>query len=137
LVREPFVGAMTPQELFALLAAGDTDRFFRHVAPDVTWTVMGTHPLAGTYRSRDEFRGATFGRIDKALSAPLMLVVDHVHEAGDVAVVEMHSESTTRDGQPFENRYCWVCRFEAHLIVEVRAYVDSALVAGTLERIEE
>jgi ketosteroid isomerase-like protein len=28
----------------------------------------------------------------------------------------------------FDNRYCWVIRFEDNTIVEVRAYLDSALV---------
>ena len=30
---------------------------------------------------------------------------------------------------PFHNRYCWVVRFDGEIIVEVRAYLDSALVA--------
>jgi ketosteroid isomerase-like protein len=30
------------------------------------------------------------------------------------------------NGMHFDNRYCWLCRFEDDLIVEVRAYLDSA-----------
>jgi hypothetical protein len=33
----------------------------------------------------------------------------------------------------FDNRYCWVCRFAAGKIVEVRAYLDSAIVARLFE----
>ena len=34
-----------------------------------------------------------------------------------------------KNGFRFDNRYCWVCRFNGDKIVEVRAYLDSALVA--------
>jgi uncharacterized protein len=34
------------------------------------------------------------------------------------------------------HRYCWVCRFEGDTIVEVRAYLDSMMVAYTILRNE-
>ena len=49
--------------------------------------------------------------------------------SGDWAVVELHSFATAKNGLRFDNRYCWVCRFSGYKIVEVRAYLDSALVA--------
>ncbi len=36
-------------ETFRGLENGDGDAFFEHVADDVDWTVMGTHPLSGHY----------------------------------------------------------------------------------------
>ena len=39
-------------------------------------------------------------------------------------------------GAAFANRYCWVCRFEGDLVVEVRAYLDSMMVAYTILRNE-
>ena len=49
---------------------GDAEPLFEHVADDVHWTVMGTHPLAGEHRSREEFRQATYERLDPVLEAP-------------------------------------------------------------------
>jgi hypothetical protein len=48
---------------------------------------------------------------------------------------QLHVEHAlaTGDGLRFDNRYCWVCRFEGDKIVEVRAYLDSALVARLFE----
>ena len=34
-----------------------------------------------------------------------------------------------RNGMRFDNHYCWIVRFDGRTIVEVRAYLDSALVA--------
>jgi len=36
----------------------------------------------------------------------------------------------------FANDYCWACRFEDDVIVEVRAYLDSMMVAYTILRNE-
>jgi len=33
----------------------------------------------------------------------------------------------------FNNEYCWVCRFDADRIVEVRTYLDSALVQKVID----
>ncbi|MDO8872220.1 MAG: hypothetical protein Q7V05_05765 [Methanoregula sp.] len=40
------------------------DAFFQHVADDVDWTVMGTHPLTGTCHDKQEFIAHTFKRLN-------------------------------------------------------------------------
>ena len=55
--------------------------------------------------------------------------LEHLIVKDDQAVVELHSLATAKNGLKFDNRYCWVCRFANDTIVEVRAYLDSALVA--------
>ena len=110
------------------------ERFFDHVADDVRWTVMGTHPLAGTYTSKREFLQKTFGRLDRLIHGGVVLSVREVHDAGNVAVAELLADAVTNDGHRFDNAYCWVCRFSGDQIVEVRAYLDSALVAATVTR---
>jgi ketosteroid isomerase-like protein len=42
-------------EIFKGLEHGDGAAFFDHVADDVDWTVMGTHPLAGHYLDKKSF----------------------------------------------------------------------------------
>jgi hypothetical protein len=118
--------------LFAHLETGDADTFFAQVADDVHWTVMGTHPLAGTYHSLADFRSATFSRLNRVLREGVLLRVTSVLAAGEWAAVELEALSTALNGEPFANRYCWVCRFADGRIAEVRAYLDSALVAHLL-----
>jgi ketosteroid isomerase-like protein len=52
----------------------------------------------------------------------------------DQAVVELHSLATAKNGMRFDNRYCWVVNFRDAVIVRVRAYLDSALVARLFEQ---
>jgi uncharacterized protein len=114
---------------FAGLEHGDGAAFFEHVADDVDWTVMGTHPLAGHYKSRAEFTAATFAKLGRVLPGGAQLNVDDVFIAGDVAIVELHSRATAKNGFRFDNHYCWVCYFRNNKIIRVRAYLDSAMVA--------
>jgi uncharacterized protein len=51
----------------------------------------------------------------------------------DQAVVELRSLATAKNGMRFDNRYCWVLYFRDALIVRVRAYLDSRLVARLFE----
>jgi uncharacterized protein len=121
------------RSLFANLERGKSDVFFGCVADDVDWTVMGTHPLAGHYRTKSDFLAHTFARLDKILKEGVVLRVTHVLVDGDSAAVEMESLSTALNGKPFDNRYCWIVRFSEGTIVEVRAYLDSALVQRLID----
>ena len=99
------------RSLFANLENRRTDAFFDHVAENVTWTVMGTHPLAGTYHTKDDFLAHTFARLKKLLKEGVILRVTNLLVDGDTAVVELQSLSTALHGKPFNNTYCWIVRF--------------------------
>lgn len=47
--------------------------------------------------------------------------------------MELRSLATAKNGMRFDNRYCWVVRFKDEIIVEVRAYLDSALVQTLID----
>ena len=117
------------REIFKGLEKGDGAAFFEHVAEDVDWTVMGTHPLAGHYRSKKSFIAGTFAKLGQVLPQGAQLQVEHLLVKDDEAVVELHSLATAKNGMRFDNRYCWVVHFQGGVIVGVRAYLDSAMVA--------
>ena len=123
--------ALTLTQVHDIFKNLETDEraFFAHVADDVDWTVEGTHPLAGRYHSKADFLAHTFAKLAKVLPHGTQLQVVQVLVSGDWAAVELHSLATAKNGLRFDNRYCWVCRFSGDKIVEVRAYLDSALVA--------
>jgi ketosteroid isomerase-like protein len=120
-------------DIFKSLVAGNGSEFFAHVAENVDWTVEGTHPLAGHYRSKADFLSHTFEKLAKVLPQGTQLRVQHALVSGDWAVVELRSLASAQNGVRVDNRYCWVCRFSVDKIVEVRAYLDSALVARLFE----
>ena len=117
------------RNIFKGLENGDGAAFFEQVADDVDWTVMGTHPLAGQYRSKQAFIDGTFAKLGQVLPQGAQLHVENVVVQDDQAVVELHSLATAKNGMRFDNRYCWVLYFRDGVIVRVRAYLDSAMVA--------
>ncbi|WP_269856905.1 nuclear transport factor 2 family protein [Streptomyces sp. RPT161] len=124
--------------LFRNLESPDTQtRFWARVSDDVDWTVQGTHPLAGRYHNKQAFIDATFGRLAGVLAGGVKLAVQRLFIDGDTTIVELLSTSTTNEGASFTNTYCWVCRFDGDTIVEVRAYLDSMMVAYTILRNEQ
>jgi len=125
------------ENLFKNLETGNSDNFFKDVSNDVSWTVMGTHPLAGTYHSKEDFISHTFRRLNRILEEGVILKVKNILLHDDTAVVEMESISTAINGKPFNNTYCWVVYFKNEVIVEVRAYVDSALVQKVIDENEK
>jgi ketosteroid isomerase-like protein len=74
--------------------------------------------------------------LNKILKEGVVLRVTNVLVDGDSAVVETESLSTALNGKPFNNRYCWIVRFSDGTIVEVRAYLDSALVERLIDENE-
>ena len=122
------------RNIFKGLEKGDGAAFFEQVADDVDWTVMGTHPLAGRYRSKKAFIAGTFAKLGQVLPQGAQLHVENVIVQDDQAVVELHSLATAKNGMRFDNRYCWVVNFRDAVIVRVRAYLDSALVARLFEQ---
>ena len=100
-----------------------------------TWTGLwkGTHPLAGHYRSKKAFVEGTFAKLGQVLPNGAQLHVEDLIVKDDQAVVELHSLATAKNGMRFDNRYCWVVYFRDKVIVGVRAYLDSAMVARLFE----
>lgn len=127
------ISAEQVRKIFQGLENGDGAAFFQHVADDVDWTVMGTHPLAGRYSSKKAFIEGTFAKLGRVLPQGAQLHVEHLLVKDDQAVVELHSLATAKNGMRFDNRYCWVVYFRHEQIVTVRAYLDSAMVTRLFE----
>jgi ketosteroid isomerase-like protein len=128
--------SVTPEivrRIFKGLENGDGAAFFEHVSDDVDWIVMGTHPLAGHYRGKKAFIAGTFDKLAQVLPQGAQLNVENLLVKDDQAVVELHSLATAKNGMRFDNRYCWVVYFRNAVIVRIRAYLDSAMVARLFE----
>ena len=96
----------------------------------------GHPPTRRAVSSKEQFVRATFSRLGGVLSDGVKLEVTHLFVDGDTTIAELHSTSTTNEGAKFANNYCWVCCFDGDQIVEVRAYLDSMMVAYTILRNE-
>lgn len=83
---------------------------------------------------------ATFDRLAPLMRDGVRLRLRHLFLHDDIAVAELAAGSTTLEGARYDNHLCWVCRFAGTAvgdqIVEVRAYLDSAMITWTITRNE-
>lgn len=120
------------QEAFVDLAKGDGRRFIACMADDFVWRMIGSTSWSGTYTGKEAVR--------KELLAPLFarFASQYTNEAlrfiaeDDYVVVECRGRVATKSGRPYNNTYCYVCRFEGGLMRELTEYMDTELVAQAL-----
>ncbi|KAL1747371.1 hypothetical protein HDZ31DRAFT_72264 [Schizophyllum fasciatum] len=63
------------------------------------------------------------------LATPIGLRVNAVHIAGNVAIAETAGGATQKNGQPYDNKYCWFLFFSPEgKIVEIHEYLNTALL---------
>jgi hypothetical protein len=92
------------EQLFAKLAdPATTGKFFERVSDTVSWTVMGTHPLAGTYTSKQAFFDSTFAILGPLMRDGIDLEVRNLHVTGDYTIAELQAIATTTEGVPFDD----------------------------------
>ncbi|HWM88300.1 MAG TPA: nuclear transport factor 2 family protein [Kofleriaceae bacterium] len=120
------------QQIFAQLAEGNGKLLIDGLADDVSWTLIGTNSWSGTYRGKQAVRTELFAPLFAQFADRYTNTAHRFIAEDDMVVVECRGRVTTRSGRPYENTYCWVCRFAGGLIREVVEYMDTELVATAL-----
>jgi ketosteroid isomerase-like protein len=118
-------------EAFAAWSGGDSQPFFGLVAADVTWNVIGSTSVSGSYASKAAFDADALGPLTERLDGGVRIKqVLNIFADGDHVIVQFESSSRARTGMPYEQSYCWVLRLADGEIVEVTAYLDTELLAA-------
>ncbi|RMY55606.1 hypothetical protein D0863_13260 [Hortaea werneckii] len=122
------------ETLCSHLGTADPSPFFDRVSPDVVWDVMAK-PIP--FPAIEAWKQGALGTVNRILREPLALKVVNVVGGGrdqDWALVELEANAVCKNGMPYPQRYAWVMRFdERGIIVQVRAYLDSALVQKAVD----
>jgi ketosteroid isomerase-like protein len=163
----PYPSECHIQKVFSYFEAGNFSAFFSQVSPSVHWTIMGTHPLAGSYHNRTIFLTDTLQRLGytldptKPTSTKLYQIIG---AGGEWSGQEVHATGVCKNGEPplcskiihvaakfkkllgqkslanivnpglvYDNWFSWNSRWNTEgIIVEMRAYFDSALVTKVI-----
>jgi ketosteroid isomerase-like protein len=119
------------QEVMDAMSQGRVGLLFDAMADDVTWRWMGVGQWSRTFEGKQIIVEKLFGGAAETLDPSSSVEVHHIHADGDCVVVEHSGRNVLPDGRRYDNNYCWVFRFEAGLIQEVREYMDTQLVTET------
>ncbi|RFU24290.1 hypothetical protein B7463_g12048, partial [Scytalidium lignicola] len=119
---------------FNNIGNGSIDNFWAIVADNVSWTVMGSHPLAGHYSSLATFLNSTTDRLAAATvgggigNNTIWNIIGGCVE--EWSVIEMIGQHTFLNGMPYDNQLSWSTRWNTKgIIEEVHGYVNGAIIA--------
>lgn len=122
------------QAIMAALAQGDGRPFVAAMADDFAWILPGSNAWSGRYEGKQAVREKLFKPLFAQFAGTYRNTATRFVAEDDVVVVECRGEVTTHKGRPYNNRYCYVCRFGRDgLLHELEEYMDTQLVADALD----
>lgn len=114
--------------------------------PAMTWTLIGSTPISGTYRGLEEikndFQSKCWNGDGREGSGPQGLDQNygiHSPKVNEVIALEdgrvlVHciSDGKGKNGIPYKNEYCWIFRVEGEKIVSIYEFADTVLIERAL-----
>ena len=122
------------QQAFDALAEGNGQPFVALMADDFRWVMTGTTAWSRTYEGKQAVLDELFKPLFAQFQRPYRNTAQRFIAEGDDVVVLCQGQVTTRRGKPYNNRYCYVCRFgDDGCMHELIEYFDTELVSTALE----
>jgi ketosteroid isomerase-like protein len=117
---------------FEILSTGHLENIRATFHPDASWTPMVKNiPGAGVHSPRDvivdEFLAPVRGIFE---DGDPKTTVKNIFCKGDVVCAETFALGKMRNGNTYDNQYCWVIEVKDGLIYRVREYLDSLYISS-------
>lgn len=119
------------QDILSEMSEGNLAPLVDAMAEDMRWTWMGTGRWSHTFEGKQSVVNELLAAVNSTLTQPYEVVAHRFIAEDDFVVVEHSGRNTTPDGRPYNNKYCWVCRFADGKLRELREYMDTELVTET------
>jgi len=121
------------QAVFAELAQGNGQPLVDAMADNFCWIVTGRTAWSRRYEGKQVVRQQLFKPLFAQFAGTYVNHAKRFVAEDDMVVVECRGEVTTKKGQPYNNSYCYVCRFAGGQLVELVEYLDTQLVDAVLD----
>jgi ketosteroid isomerase-like protein len=134
--RMPNANTALIERIFGKVGGGfapvDARLYLESMADDVRYMILGTTPLSGVFRGRDQIVDRIFRPLMERLDGGIELAPDTLFGEGDVVGMQAHGRARTKKGARYDNTYCFVFRFRDGRITEIAEYLDTELVQSAL-----
>ena len=120
------------REVFAELAAGNGQPFFDVLAEDVCWKIIGTTDWSGSWEGKESVGAKLLDPLFAQFATTYRSRAHRLIAEGDWVVIESRGEVIMKSGRPYNNTYCYVCRFEDGRVRELTEYCDTELLTRAL-----
>ena len=118
------------RNFFAVLSTGHLENIRKTLHPDASWTPMVKNvPGAGVHQPRDvivdEFLAPVRGLFE---DGDPKVEINHIFSKGNLVCAETRALGKMKNGNTYDNLYCWVIEVRDGLIYALREYMDSAYI---------
>jgi len=120
------------QHVFAELGAGNSKPFTDVLADDVHWTIIGSTRWSRTFAGKAAVLAELLTPLRAQIDGRIQVTAHRFIAEDDLVVVEATGRSTTKQGEPYNNTYCWIYRLANGKVRELTEYLDTALVEAAL-----
>ncbi len=120
------------QHIFAELSKGNSQPLVESMDEGFRWTLTGTTKWSRTYIGKQVVLGELFGVLRSKIAGRIKTTAQRFIAEDDFVVVEARGSNTTTDGNPYNNRYCFVFRLAGGKLQEVTEYLDTEMVTAAL-----
>jgi hypothetical protein len=120
------------QDVFAEFAKANSRPLVDAMADEFCWTISGNGRWSRTYEGKQAVLTELFPALRERIAGRIKMSAQRVLADGDHVVVEARGSNVTKAGVPYNNSYCFVCRFAGGKLVELTEYMDTELVTAAL-----
>lgn len=118
------------RNFFTVLSTGHLENIRKTLHPEASWTPMVKNvPGAGVHKPRDvivdEFLAPVRGLFE---DGDPKVKVNNIFCKGNLVCAETRALGKMKNGNTYDNLYCWVIEVRDGLIYALREYMDSAYI---------
>jgi ketosteroid isomerase-like protein len=116
------------RDAFEALGRSDVRPLYDLMRDDFAWIIEGQSRFSRSYEGKEAVKRDLLDMLFQAFATPYRFTIDEIIAEGDRLVVRGRGEVRTKAGKDYNNSYCFVLRLADGKLVELREYLDTALV---------
>lgn len=116
------------RDAFEAMGRSDIRPLYDLMRDDFAWIIEGQSRFSRSYEGKEAVKRDLLDILFQAFATPYCFTIDEIIAEGDRVVVLGRGEVKTRAGKDYNNSYCFVLRLADGKLVELREYLDTALV---------
>ena len=113
---------------FEAMGRSDIRPLFDLMTDDFAWILEGKTRFSRRFEGKDKVKRQLLEPLFDAFATPYRFTIDDIIAEGDRVVVLGRGEVKMKSGEDYNNSYCFVLRLTEGRLVELREYLDTALV---------
>lgn len=116
------------RDAFEAMGRSDIRPLTDLMTDDFAWVIEGQSRFSRSYEGKEAVKRDLLAPLFEAFVTPYRFTIDEIIAEADRVVVRGRGQVRTKAGNDYNNSYCFVLRLEGGQLVELREYLDTALV---------